>query len=208
MFNPSSYDQPIPTHPHMIKIKHSWRFWIIGAKNAPCIRGGRWNAFLWLSQSFFVVFFHFHFLNIFVTDCITFHFFEILHYKAPTDVIICSNFQRMAGIRWRAIKRVLMTLFLRRSSGFFHRVRTWCVSSKLTQCQIFHHTILIRSTWRWIMFAQNTWCHFKAVLPFVFNHDHDCFPLSIKFDFFDLWHFSEQDWYWHGLGTLAEVVNC
>ena len=24
MFNPSSYDQPIPTHPHMIKIKHSW----------------------------------------------------------------------------------------------------------------------------------------------------------------------------------------
>ena len=206
MINPS---QPILTWSRSNTVG---RFWIIGAKNAPCIRGGRWNAFLWLSQSFFVVFFHFHFLNIFVLDCITFHFFEILYYKAkrpaPTDVIICSNFQRMAGIRWRAIKRVLMTLFLRRSSGFFRRVRTWCVSSKLTQCQIFHHTTLILSGWMWIMFAQNAWCHFKAVLPFVWIIDHDCFPLSIKFDFFDLWHFSEQDWYWHGLGTLAEVVNC
>ena len=149
MINPS---QPILTWSRSNTVG---MFWIIGAKNAPCIRGGRWNAFLWLSQFFFVVFFHFRFLNIFWIAWITLHFFEILYYKAKrpaqTDVIICSNFQRMAGIRWRAIKRVLMTLFLRRSSGFFHRVRTWCVSSKLTQCQIFHHTILIRSTWMWII---------------------------------------------------------
>ena len=161
--------QPIPTHPHNVQPILIWsrsmfnpssqdqdsrsntveRFWIIGAKNSPVHQRRQMKCLLVaitiLLHSLFSLS-----LSQYLCHGLLRCFFEILYYKAKrpaqTDVIICSNFQRMAGIRWRAIKRVLMTLFLRRSSGFFHRVRTWCVSSKLTQCQIFHHTILIRST--------------------------------------------------------------
>ena len=155
MFNPSSYDQPIPTHPHMIKIKHCWDVLNNRSKKRPVHQRRQMKCLLVAITILLQIFTSTFSISLSRAVAHSFSLFDILDYKAKrpaqTDVIICSNFQRMAGIRWRAIKRVLMTLFLRRSSGFFHRVRTWCVSSKLTQCQIFHHTILIRSTWMWII---------------------------------------------------------
>ena len=154
MINPS---QPIITGSRSNTVG---MFWIIGAKNAPCIRGGRWNAFLWLSQSFFVVFFHFHFLNIFVTDCITFHFFwDLILQSSETSSDWCHHLFKFPTHGWHS-----MTGDQTRSYDSLSKtiIRLLSPRSHL-MCFFKTHTVSDLSAHNsdpinmmWIMLAQNT----------------------------------------------------